>query len=321
MSKRIAILDLGTNTFHILIAEVLNDSFAQVYKEKICVKIGENGISFGFINKDAEERAIKAMTYFAQVIKDHQVTEIHTNATSAFRNAINGVELATKIEAATGLKVNIISGQKEAELIYYGVQKALNIGKETSMILDIGGGSNEFIICNDEQIFWKGSFEIGAQRLVDIFHEHDPILKEDLVKMDLFLENQLKELIQATRKYKPSVLIGASGAFDTIGEIFRQENGIKRNGETEFRIPIPTFKQIHADVIEKNRAERMLIPGMIEMRVEMIVVASCLINFVIKNVISKISVHQHIPLRKASFSPSSIRCKKIVKCKYFCITD
>jgi exopolyphosphatase / guanosine-5'-triphosphate,3'-diphosphate pyrophosphatase len=283
MSRRLAILDLGTNTFHLLIAEVANESFTPLYKEKISVKIGEKGISFGLINEDAEERAVEAILHFKNVLAKFEIKEVYANATSAFRNAINGSLIARKIENLTGIPINIISGEKEAELIYFGVQKALNIGPDLTLILDIGGGSNEFIICDQNRIFWKESFEIGVQRLYDIFHEHDPILKEDIVKLGLFLENKLETLIKAVNFYKPNILIGASGAFDTLNEIYRQENGIERIcGRTEFEMPIEKFKEIHLEIINKNKEERLQIPGMIELRVDMIVVASCLINFIIK---------------------------------------
>jgi exopolyphosphatase / guanosine-5'-triphosphate,3'-diphosphate pyrophosphatase len=280
--RRLAILDVGTNTFHLLIAEVAAETIMPIYKEKISVKIGEKGISFGIINKDAEIRAIDAIAHFCKIIEQYKITEVFANATSAFRNAANGVMLAEKIRQLTGLKINIISGEKEAELIYRGVQKAMDIGDEPSLILDIGGGSNEFIICDQNQIYWKESFEIGVQRLYDIFHEQDPILKEDIVKLHLFLEVKLKPLIQAVNLYNPKVLIGASGAFDTLDEIYRQENSIKMNGETEFEMPIEKYRAIYSQIISKNKEDRLKIPGMLEMRSEMIVVASCLINFVIK---------------------------------------
>jgi exopolyphosphatase / guanosine-5'-triphosphate,3'-diphosphate pyrophosphatase len=282
-SRKLAILDLGTNTFHLLLAEVTDKTFVPFYKQRIAVKIGEKGISFGYINQDAEHRAIEAVSTFCRIIEKHRITEVYANATSAFRNAVNGKMIAEKIEKLTGYKINIISGCREAELIYEGVRMALHIGSEKSLILDIGGGSNEFIICDQDQIFWKESFEIGAQRLFDIFHEHDPILKEDIVKLNLFLENKLEPLIQAVKFYKPKVLIGASGAFDTLNEIYRQEYGISINGETEFEMPLESYQSIYSHIVCKNKEERMKIPGMAEMRVDMIVVAACLISFVIKH--------------------------------------
>lgn len=283
MNKKLAILDLGTNTFHLLIAEVTEDAYYTLYKEKISVKIGQNGISHGYITPEAEIRAIDAIIHFRSIIKSQGVTDVFAIATSAFRNAANGYRLAEKICEATGIKVKIISGDREAELIYHGVKKALQIGQETSLILDIGGGSNEFIICDERHIYWKGSFEIGAQRLVDVFHGHDPILMEDMAKLEHYLDCTLEPLAAAVEFYKPKVLIGASGAFDTLNEIYRQENAIEIfYYETEFEMPAQKFHEIHKEIISKNKEDRLKIPGMIEMRVDMIVVASCLINFIIR---------------------------------------
>lgn len=286
MNRRFAILDLGTNTFHLLIAQLREgeESHDIIYREKIAVKIGEGGISQGTISKEAIKRALKACVHFKAVCERYKTSHITTFATSAFRNAKNGIELAQKIERMSGIKVKIISGHEEAELIYFGVKKALSIGSETSLILDIGGGSNEFIICNENQIFWKESYEIGAQRLLDAFHQNDPISAKELVDLNEFLRFKLASLTTAINIYNPKILIGASGTFDTMAEIHRSlKNRIKMPDETEYEIPISYYQKIHKNLIAKDRQARVRIPGMIEMRADMIVVASCVISFVLNN--------------------------------------
>ncbi|MGK7395982.1 MAG: Ppx/GppA phosphatase family protein [Candidatus Cyclobacteriaceae bacterium M3_2C_046] len=282
MNRRFAILDLGTNTFHLLIAELVDEGFKTVYKEKIPVKIGQGGISEGHITREAELRAIKAMIHFKKVINSYDIQEVIANATSAFRNAKNGKSLAKKLTRITGIRVNIISGDHEAELIYLGIKKALSIGRDLSLVLDIGGGSNEFIICNDQKIYWKESFEIGAQRLVDLFHHHDPILAEDIERLEKYLDEKLKTLRRAIRIYQPATLIGASGTFDSLAEICRAKNNlVKSPHETEYNLPVACYKHIHQEIISKNKADRLLIPGLIEMRVDFIVVSSTLVNYLI----------------------------------------
>lgn len=284
MNHRVAILDLGTNTFHMIITELLYDGYSVIYREKVSVKIGQDGISEGYITTAAIKRALKAMVHFKAVCEKMGVNETHANATSAFRNANNGLDVAFRIERLTGIKVNIISGDREAQLIYQGVKRALRIGNETSMILDIGGGSNEFIICNEQKIFWKRSFEIGAQRLLDKFHKSEPISSFEKDSLEKFLAKELIPLARAIKRFQPTVLIGASGSFDTLGEVSRCQLKInKLPGQTEYTLPVMQFFDIHRQIISKNKVERLAIPGVIEMRVDMIVVASILINFVISN--------------------------------------
>lgn len=280
---KIAIIDLGTNTFHLLIVEVKDGEEKIIHKEKIAVKLGEGGISEGKISKSAEERAIKTMLYFKDKIKEEQVEQIFASATSAMRNASNGTEVMKNIYDATGISIQLISGMDEAKFIHMGVKKALKIGPEPALIMDIGGGSVEFIICNNIEVFWMQSFEIGAQRLLDKFHKHDPILPKDIEKLDDFLRKELTELKVKMDIYQPHHLIGSSGTFDTLIDINYEEKGIEKPDDVAFSLSLEDFDRMFNEIIHKTREERMAIPGMIEMRVDMIVVAVCLIQFLIEN--------------------------------------
>lgn len=287
-NKKIAIIDLGTNTFHLLIANITGHDFEILVRERVAVKIGKDGISKGLITEEAQQRAINAIKNFKEKIDQYQITEIYATATSAIRNARNGKKLAKKIKEETSIDIRIISGDAEAEYIYYGVKIALSLKGRTSLIMDIGGGSVEFIICNEDKIFWKQSFEIGAQRLLDLFHYHDPILKEEIIKLDNFLEKKLQPLLEASKIFKPEVLIGSSGTFDTLAEIYSLRYKLSRTTEAyESPLPIEDYYSIYEDIIHKTSEERMQIPGMIEMRVEMIVVACALINFVLEKLMIK----------------------------------
>ncbi|WP_296622289.1 exopolyphosphatase [Marivirga sp.] len=280
---KIAIIDLGTNTFHLLIVEVIDGEEKIIHKEKVAVKLGEGGISEGNINKAAEERAVKTMLYFKDKINEEQVNQVFASATSAMRNASNGKEVIQRIYDETDISIKLISGLDEAKFIHMGVKKALEIGPEPALIMDIGGGSVEFIICNHIEVFWMQSFEIGAQRLLDKFHKHDPILPKDIEKLDDFLRKELEELKVKMDIYQPHNLIGSSGTFDTLIDINYLEKGEDKPDDIAFSLSLEDFDRIFDEIIHKSREERMAIPGMIEMRVDMIVVAVCLIQFLIEN--------------------------------------
>jgi exopolyphosphatase / guanosine-5'-triphosphate,3'-diphosphate pyrophosphatase len=281
--EKLAIIDLGTNTFHLLIAEKENSRGKVLLNIKTSVKIGQGGITKNFISSDAYERAIKALIDFKKYIDEYKVDKIYATATSAIRNARNGYQLVKDIKEKTGIEVNIISGDIEAELIYHGVKYALDLGKSASLIMDIGGGSVEFILCDSENIFWKGSFEIGAQRLVDLFQKNDPITNEETEDLINYLEEKLAPLFEAAQTQKPATLVGSSGTFDTLCDIDTLQKGLDFSieEEKEYTLSLPDFEKIAFDIINKNREERMGVPGMAEMRVDMIVVASILIHFII----------------------------------------
>lgn len=281
--RKIAVIDLGTNTFHILIAQAVADSVEVLHREKIAVKIGEGGINEKVILKKAQTRAIAALKHFKEIADRFAVTEIYATATSAIRNARNSKKITDKIFQETGIRVQVISGEEEAELIYCGVKNALKLSQEKSLIMDIGGGSIEFIIADHQRSYYKQSFEIGAQRLLDLFHYHDPMLPEEVSRLDTFLEEKLLPLHQAIEKLKPRTLIGSSGSFETLSDIYCQAQEIGRHPDaTEYPLTIPSFYEIFQDLLKKNREERLLIPGMIPLRVDMIVVACCLIRFVLE---------------------------------------
>ena len=259
--------------------------FETIYKEKIAVKIGQGGINEGYITEEARLRAMKALDHFKELTQKEGISQIYATATSAIRNAKNGESFAAEMFQRTGISIRIINGEEEADYIHYGVSKAIRIGQETSLIMDIGGGSIEFILCNAKETFWKGSFEIGAQRLLDRFHYHDPILKEEVSNLENYLEEKLKPLSKILKDKKPTTLIGSSGTFDTLSDIYSFSHQVTRDPqETELPLPIEKYYQIHRELLSKDRAERLKIPGMVELRVDMIVVASCLIHFYSKKI-------------------------------------
>ncbi len=286
---KVAVIDMGTNTFHLIVVEVLNSDFMITYREKVPVKIGEKGINQGYITDEAINRALSCLKNFKTRIELEAVEQIFATATSAIRNATNGKDLVKLIEQETGIQTRIISGLEEAEYIYYGVKKALSIGNEPGLIMDIGGGSIEFIIGTDREILWKQSFEIGGQRMVEQFQRTDPMSSDQIAALEKYLEENLEELFVNFEKYAPQTLIGSSGTFDTLSDIYCLKNDLEKPViDTEYPLTIEAFQSIHSEFLIKNREERLSIPGMIPLRVDMIVVASVLVHYVLR----KLNINQ-----------------------------
>jgi exopolyphosphatase/guanosine-5'-triphosphate,3'-diphosphate pyrophosphatase len=283
MENKFAIIDMGTNTFHLLIAEADERGYHVTHRDRLVVKIGQGGINQGYITEDGIHRALLAMQSFKNFIDQQSIKKVYAFGTSALRNARNGNDVAAQIKALTNIDVNIISGDKEAEFIYMGVKSALDMGHETSLIIDIGGGSVEFILGDNDNVYWKQSFEIGAQRLLEQFQKNDPITLEEIEKLDEHFSKVLTPLFEALQKHPTDIMVGSSGTFDTLSDIFCIQHDIhKTPEEIETPLSIAGFYDIYAELLTKNRAERMLIPGMIEMRVDMIVVACCLIRYLLE---------------------------------------
>jgi exopolyphosphatase / guanosine-5'-triphosphate,3'-diphosphate pyrophosphatase len=283
MQNKIAIIDMGTNTFHLLLAEGNDTGFNITHRDRLAVKIGMGGINEGRITEEGIQRALVAMQSFKNTLDEQGIFRIYAFGTSALRNAKNNSEVVARIKALTSIDVNIINGDEEAHYIYLGVKAALGLGDDINLIIDIGGGSVEFIIGDHHQIFWKQSFEIGAQRLLERFQKHDPISADEITQLSEYFEQSLTPLFNAVKTYKPSVMVGSSGTFDTLSDIFCIQHDIHKSPEEiETPLSLEGFHEIFAELRVKNRAQRMQIPGMIEMRVDMIVVACCLIDFLLK---------------------------------------
>lgn len=290
-----AIIDMGTNTFHLLIVYFEHSNPITLYKEKRAVKIGQGGISKGFISSDAIDRAIETMQYFYKIGQSYQVSDYYAIATSAVRSATNKSVLIDKIEETTGIKVQVISGILEATLICEGVRKSIQLAPK-SLIMDIGGGSVEFIICNQEHVFWKESFEIGGQRLIDQFQFHDPITPIEIQDINTYLTNQLSPLIEAIALHKPTMFVGASGSFDTIANIDICKKNLSLDIEQipQYLIGREYFTDIYQLLRPLSKEQRLKVAGMIDLRAEMITIACILIDFIFQQTtILKLHISTH----------------------------
>lgn len=276
-----AIIDLGTNTFHLIIFEGKNFLF----KSSMASKIGQGGINQGIITEEGIQRALNVLNIFKEKLIEFEVNteNVFAFGTSAIRNASNQSEFVEKVKNETGINIKVIDGDKEAELIYNGVSQAVKVDKN-ALIIDIGGGSVEFILCNPEKILWKKSFEIGGQRLIERFMKKDKISQTEMSRLDEYLRQELLPLTNAVHQYQPEVLIGSSGSFDTLNDMLYWKNtgNFAPTDIIGFDYPISEFWKAFEQLVFANHEERMNIGGMIPLRVDMIVVAVCLIKFVLQ---------------------------------------
>lgn len=282
---KLAVIDMGTNTFNLLIVETTeNNNYNIVFKSKEGVKLGKGGINNKIITPEAFQRAVDAIENHLKRITDHKVDKIIATATSGIRSTENGQELVDTLKEKFGLKVQIISGDEEAELIYRGVKQAIQFNNENVLILDIGGGSNEFIIANSSGLIWKKSFKLGMARLLEMFVPSNPITKEEIEKTEQYIDSQLEPLYEAVKKYKPSKLVGCSGTFDSFRAMIIAKNGgipKKFKKSKSFPINLKDYAVLHQELLKSTIEDRQKMKGLEPVRIEMIVLASIFVNFII----------------------------------------
>lgn len=275
---KIAVIDLGTNTFHLLIAVQNGDELQVVYKTNQPVKLGEDITKNNLIIPSAFKRGIVCLQEFKTEIDKHEVDLIKATATSGVRSAKNGLDFVEAAQKEAGINIDIIDGDEEAQYIYEGVKWSSAItGK--SLIMDIGGGSTEFILCDEEQLIWKKSHNIGAARLMQAFFKSDPINEIDQHTIVNHLTNELKALLIICKEYQPKTLIGSAGAFETFAGMIAPELNIKEISTAD--IPLKAYRELANRLILATHQERTQMEGLIPLRVDMIVMACMLTNYII----------------------------------------
>ncbi|MCX6296199.1 MAG: phosphatase [Bacteroidetes bacterium] len=283
---KIAVIDLGTNTFNLLIVEVHSDkTYSHVFQTKISVKLAEGGMNEGVIAEIPFQRGMAAFKTHFETTKKYKVDKVFAFATSAIRSTKNGQLFVEQAKEETGIDIQIISGDREAELIYYGVHSAVEMDDDASLIIDIGGGSTEFIIANKNRIFWKQSFLLGAARLLELFPPSDPINDSEIEVFRNYLKQELQPLFEAVKKFPISELIGSSGSFDSLAEIIAHRfysPGIL-DDKTEFTFNLDDCEIVYDSILKSTNSERLKIKGLVAMRVDMIVVSSIIVNFVVRS--------------------------------------
>ncbi|MCL3781676.1 hypothetical protein EMN47_14925 [Prolixibacteraceae bacterium JC049] len=278
--RKIAVIDLGTNTCNLGIGTKCNGELKVEWSERYPVRLAEGGINDKRITSAAMKRACNAINHYKQIIEEHNAELEVAYATSAVRNATNQAEFIRFIEENTGVKLSVIDGNREAKLIFQGVTQAVQPITEPVLILDIGGGSNEFILTDRNGIIWKQSFEIGIARIHETFHPEIPVNEEMIVKIEAYFQQFLDPLWEILSEYPVKTLVGCAGAFDAFADLMNN-----CTPETTFRsrtaLNLLDYTNLHKMLIENHEQVQMLQKGTDPVRQKMIVYASIFVNFVI----------------------------------------
>jgi len=275
----IAIIDIGTNTFHLIIATRNGGDYQIIYKTNKPIKLGEDITVSNEIIPAAFERGIECLKEFRAIINQHDVQLVKAVATSGVRSAKNGQDFIKSAKDKASLDIEIIDGDDEAEYIYEGV-KASGAITGKSLIMDIGGGSTEFILCDEENLIWKKSYNIGAARLMQRFFKSDPINEFDREEIYSHLAIELKALKIICGEFRPEKLIGSAGAFETYCQMISPEININEIKTAD--LPFNEYEKLADLLIHSSHQERSQMKGLIPLRVDMIVMASLLTSYVLK---------------------------------------
>lgn len=275
----VAVIDCGTNTFALNIYETPEGkTFKRIYKERYFVELLEEGRAH--IGDAPYARALNAHQKFAETLLKYDIHQLRAVGTAALRLADNGRQLMDEVLAKTGIDIELIDGLREADLIYKGVRLAMPQEKGPFLIMDIGGGSVEFVLCDAEKVFWARSFNIGAAILFDQFRPADPVQAETVSEMQATLTADLESLWAAAAEFPTLTLVGASGTFDVIAAMHRPN---RRRHEHLFELIDSSFfiDEVYQKLVFSSHKERLELHNLPHTRAKLIVGVIVLIRLVI----------------------------------------
>ena len=270
---RFAAIDIGTNSFHLIIVEVSEGGKLKLLdREREFLRLGsELGEDLSFISEKEIAKAISVLKNFSKLVNYHKA-KLRAVSTSAVREAKNKNEFIQTVFEQTGIKVETIEGTEEAKLIFLGMKNALPINDKSVLGIDIGGGSTEFIYgVNGSSVFTE-SVKIGAVRLSKKFFP-DFIITDSAVKQcSEYVEQHIRINSKIQTNIKIDFAVGSSGTVDTICLIKQ----FQKNAEIKPRLNGYTFDKVEFDEIYslvmnlKNPDERMRVPGIESKRADII---------------------------------------------------
>jgi len=256
------------------VADKTGPDVKRIYSTKDGVALGLGGINENRISSDALERAMTTLRKFCSTSQAMHVESIYAFGTSALRNARNANELIDQARTELHIEIKVISGEREAELIYKGVRSGYDF-RNPGVIMDIGGGSTEFIVANSNGVVKAHSFEIGVSRIYQSFQFSDPMSAEDCQKIVQYLENATGDFFNDI-PYKR--LIGASGSFETFYKLAYDEEF----PDNEFiAMPVDAVLLSLDKIIRSTQKERDANPLIIPIRKKMAPLAAVKTKWII----------------------------------------
>ncbi len=262
----IASIEIGTQTSRLLVAEWKSDSsdFKPLLRERVHTRLGA-GASSGTnkrVTEPAVKRGVEALKVFSRIIAGFNVVKYRTVATGILRMAENGKEVIDIFENKTGIRAEIISGEREAWLTMRGVKYSLGLERRDCLIFDVGGGSTEFIM-DAGKGFRVKSIPLGCVELKERFFLKDPPNRGDLNRMMSYIDDALGVIFDSGEFGSPELVIGTGGSVTNIGSIL---HGIPFNELTPERadgikVTREKIKELFRELINRSQDEREKIPG------------------------------------------------------------
>lgn len=258
---RIAAIDIGTNSLHMIVCRIRPDlSFEVIDREKDMVRLGTGGLDGRGLAPANATAAIQTLSKFMRIAASHGVDEIVAAATSAVREADNGADWVAAVKRELGLHVRVISGTEEARLIHLAAGYAADVGKNTAVVIDIGGGSTEITAGTSERMQTGRSFKLGVIRLTERFVKTDPLSHHDRRRLVRYVKKETGSYLRQLSRRRIDRVIGTSGTILSLGALAadRREAEDIRN----LRVSAKALARMTKHLTEITLEDRLRLPNL-----------------------------------------------------------
>jgi exopolyphosphatase/guanosine-5'-triphosphate,3'-diphosphate pyrophosphatase len=269
---RIAALDLGSNSFHLVVVETRPDgSFATLVREKEMLRLGDRVGRDGLIGEEAFGSAVDTVRRFRAIAEAEGSTEIHALGTAALREARDGSALVDRIESETGVAVKVVSGVLEARLIFEAVRASVVIDPPPALCADLGGGSLELMVGDGSGLGFATSLHLGVGRLTAELIRHDPPSDKDVDRVRRRVRELLTPVLPDLLREQPRMLIGSSGTLCTLVRMAAAErDGVVPDAVNQLTVGISELNTVRKRVLGMTTAERERLSGLEARRADLV---------------------------------------------------
>jgi exopolyphosphatase / guanosine-5'-triphosphate,3'-diphosphate pyrophosphatase len=280
---RLAAIDCGTNSIHMIVVRIRPDlSFEVIDREKEMVRLGSGGLGGRALTAEAMAAALQAFSRFRRLAESHQVEEILAAATSAVREAENGGEFLAAVEHETGIKPQVISGTEEARLIHLAAVYGVDVAGASAVVVDIGGGSVEITHGAGNALRVAKSFKLGVIRLTERFVRTDPLSGRDERKLVKHIDGELTKYLRDIRDAGFDRVIGTSGTILSLGTVATAERRRASDEIRNLRVPAKQIHRLRKEIVSRSISDRMKLPGLDPRRADLIVSGAVLLDTVLR---------------------------------------
>ena len=279
---RIAAIDIGTNSIHMIVVQVRPDlSFEVIDREQDMVRLGAGGLDGRSMTATAVNAGIQTLTKFRRLADSHQVDEIVAAATSATREADNGGDFIAEVDRQTGIRVRVISGTEEARLIHLAAGYGVDVGSGTAVVIDIGGGSVEVTLGPATQMTLGKSFKVGAIRLAERFVKSDPLSGRDERRLVKHLNKEMGAYLDQLASRGFDRVIGTSGTILSLGTLAATD-GEPPEDLRNLRVSAKSIRRLRKTLVGSDIQERLALPGMDPRRADLNVGGAVLLDTILR---------------------------------------